>query len=143
MVIHARILEVAGDIIGSIRARASLRVAHVIGTTDAVVAFVFGSLASTSLVVASRRDAEVSRVADYRIVRASTVGARVNGAGIAVVAILRSALATKDWVAGGSEARIGGSAVRSQGLALVISSRSASAETGRATVVISIARQRA
>jgi len=122
MVIHARILEVAGDVIGSVRARASLRVASVIGTTDAVVAFVFSSLASTSLVVASGRDAEISRVADDRIVRADTGGARVNGAGIAVVAILRGALATKDRVACGSEACIRGSAIRGQSLTMVIGS---------------------
>jgi len=143
MIIHARILEVASDVIGSVRASTSLRVAGVIGTTDAVVAFVFSSIASTGHVVANGRDAEVRRVADDRSVRAGTIGAGINGAGIAVVAILRGALATKDRVAGRSEARIRGSAISVQSLAMVIGRRGTSAEAGRATVVIGTAINRA
>jgi len=138
-VIHARILEVASNVIGSVRAVASRGVALVIGTTNAVVALVFSSIASTSLVIANGGDAEIGRGAENRVVHAGTIGAGVNGAGIAVVAILGCALATKNRIAGRSEARIRGGAIGVQSLAMVIRSGRASTEVGYTTIVITSA----
>jgi hypothetical protein len=99
-VVVATILNVASNMIGSVDAITSAGVTGVIGTADAVTAGFLGSLASTSLVVASGRPAAVSGGAWNGIMDAHAVGTRVNSASIAIIAIHFGGLATKLGIAG-------------------------------------------
>jgi len=119
-VVVATILNVASDMIRSVDAITSGRVAGVIGTTNAITAGFLGGLASTSLVVASGRPAAVSGSAWDGIMDTYTVGARVNSASISVIAIQFRGLATKNRVADGRVTRTGVRAVGVHGLATII-----------------------
>jgi hypothetical protein len=119
-VVVATILNVASDMVRSVDAITSGRVAGVIGTTNAVTAGFLGGLASTSLVVASGRPAAVSGSAWDGIMDAHTVGARVNSASISVIAIHFRGLATKNRVADGRVTRTGVRAVGVHRLAMKI-----------------------
>jgi hypothetical protein len=133
----ARVLEVAKSGVGGVDAVTSLRIAHVGGASNAVVALSLRSLASTGLVVANGGNAHVGRVASNSSVRAHAIRASINSASIAIVAIQRGRLATEHGVATGNEASIWnrGSAVSVDRLAVIISTGGASAVVSSTSII--------
>jgi len=119
IVVLARILKVAGNVIGCVHAVTSIRIADVIGTTNAIVAGLLSSLASSSLVVARRWDALVRRITSNWGMRANSSIANINGASIVVVAVNRVLLTTTGWVTGGGEAKIRGITVSGDWFAMI------------------------
>jgi hypothetical protein len=104
-VVVATILNVASYMVGSVDAISSRGVAGIIGTANAVTANFLGGLTSTSLVIASRGDAEIVAGTGNRSMHASAIDTRVNGTSIVVITVHRNSLATKSWVASGGIAR--------------------------------------
>jgi hypothetical protein len=119
IVVLARILKVAGNVIGSVHAVTSVRITDVIGTTNAIVAGLLSGLASSSLVVASRWDALVRRITSNGSMRANSSIASIDGASIVVVAVNRSLLTTTGWITGGGEAKIRDIAVSGDWFAMI------------------------